>query len=332
MTAARHESAALTVILLTPGSFDVIRTTVAHLAAQTIADRIELLVLAGSARALELDREATAAFHSVRVLETGPLSASGPARARGAREATAPVVVYAEDHCYPDPQWAAALLEAHGAAHAAVGPAVRNANPESVVSWADLFTAYGPWLAPARAGAIGLLPGHNSSYKRDVLLSFGAELDTLMEAETVLFWRLREQGHTLWLEPRATVAHVNFSRWGVWLPAEWYLGRVFAATRAARWSPARRLAFALASPLIPAVRLARIIASARRNGVPASLVARTLPALLVGLTVNGVAQGVGCVAGAGGSLPLLTALEFHRVQVNRDGRAVASRSGAGSER
>ena len=321
MTSPPAAAPAISVVLLTPGSFEAIRTTVAHLAAQTVVARIELLILAGSAEALRPDRAATAAFHSVRVLETGPLVESGPARARGAREAAAPVVAYAEDHCYPDPGWAAALLDAHVSPHAAVGPAVRNANPESAVSWADLLTAYGPWLAPGHAGAVGLLPGHNSSYKRDVLLEFGAELDRLMEAETVLFWRLRARGRTLWLEPRATVAHVNFARWSVWLPAEWYLGRVFAATRAARWSPPRRIAFALASPLIPLLRLLRILRSARRNGLGARLVARTTPALLVGLTVNAVAQCIGCLSGAGGSTALLTALEFHRVQVNRDGRA-----------
>ncbi len=306
----------LSVVLLTVDNFESIRTTVEHLAAQSIASELELVLCAPSEEELALDAPAVSGLHSVQVVETGKVAVAGPTRARAARAARAPIVAYGEDHCYPDPGWAAALLRAHEEPHAAVGPAMRNANPDSIVSWADLLQEYGPWIAPGRRGVVNLLQGHNSSYKRDILLAYGPRLDTLMEAETVLFWDLRSQGHTLFFETEATAAHVNFSRWSVWLPMQWHLGRVFAHTRALDWPLLKRVAFALACPLLPALRLTRIIASARRSRLPGKLVARVVPPLILALTLEAVAQAAGTLFGPGSSLPKLTALEFHRLQVN----------------
>jgi hypothetical protein len=305
------------VIIITPDTFETIRTTVGHLVAQTIASRIELVICTPMPDELAMDERAVIGLHSVRVVRSAPLSTSGPTRARGAREATAPIIVYSEDHCYPDPGWAEALLAAHREPHAAIGPAVRNANPESLVSWADLLMGYGPWIAPGRGGVVTLLPGHNSSYKRDVLLTYGPELDALMEAETVLFWDLQRRGHTLYFEPRAIVAHVNFSRLSIWFPVQWDTSRSFSAMRALAWSYPRKLAFALASPLIPLLRLTRIVRSALRNGLGLTSVAKVLPLLMAGLTVDAAAQATGTLAGPGVSTMRMSAREFHRMRLNR---------------
>ena len=302
----------LSVVLITPHSFETIRRTLRHLCAQTQASRIELLICVPSAGGFDLDRDAVAALHSTRILEVGEVTASGPARAHAARQASAPVVVYAEDHCFPDPGWAEALLRAHQGPHAAVGPALRNANPETAVSWADFILGYGRWMVPGRAGVVPLLPGHNSSYKREVLQAYGSDLDDLMEAETVLFWDLRRRGHTLYLEPAATTAHMNFEKLRVWLSVTWHLGRVFAAERARGWAWPRRLAYSCAAPLIPIIRLWHALTSVRRNRVDVRQVARALPPIALALVVDAVAQGTGAISGPGSSTPHLTDSEFLR--------------------
>lgn len=65
------------------------------------------------------------------------------------------------------------------------------------MSWADLFIGYSPWLAPSSSREAEFLPGHNTSYKRAVLLEYGDQLDSMMQAETVLHWNLRSKGHHL---------------------------------------------------------------------------------------------------------------------------------------
>ena len=319
-----HRAApALTVVLPTWDTFDALRTTVAHLRAQTLAGSIELIICAPSAERAAVDAEAVRGLHSVRVLESGPLKEMGPVRARAVREAAADVVAFAEDHCFPYPDWAEALLAAHAEPHAAVGPAVYNANPESRISWADLLIEYGRWVAPGRRREVELLPGHNSSYKRDVLLQYGHELGGLMEAETVLFWDLRRRGYTLLFEPAARVTHTNFSRLGPYLSVQWHLGRAFSGKRAEPWSAARRAAYALASPAIPFIRLSHIVRTAIDNRVPLRRLVGISPALLAGLAVDCVAQATGAALGAGRSTVRLTAYEFHRGEVNRTRRPPA---------
>lgn len=308
---------ALTVVLPTWDTFDALRTTVAHLTAQTVAGSIELIICAPSAERVRVDVEAVRGLHSVRVLETGPLRETGPVRARAVREAAGRVVAFAEDHCFPYPDWAEALLAAHAGPHAAVGPVVHNANPESTISWADLLIEYGRWVAPGRRREVEMLPGHNSSYKREVLLEYGHQLDSLMEAETVLFWDLRRRGHTLLVEPAARVRHTNFSRLRPFLQVQWHLGRAFAGKRAEPWSAVRRAAFALASPAIPFIRLGHVVRSAIDNRVPLGRLVRITPVLLAGLAIDWLAQATGAAFGAGRSTVLLTAYEFHRGDVNR---------------
>ncbi|CAN5897384.1 hypothetical protein BH23GEM9_BH23GEM9_31770 [soil metagenome] len=311
---------ALSVVLPTWDTFDALRTTVRHLQEQTVADSLELIICAPCAEHFTVEPAFTSGFHSVRVLQAGELHGTGPMRASAIREARADIIAFAEDHCYPEPGWAEALLTAHAEPHAAVGPAFDNANPGTLTSWADLYLGYGRWMTPGRRREVDVLPGHNTSYKRELLLAYGAELDRLMEAETVLLWDLRRQGHTLLFEPAARVAHTNFGRLRVLLHVQWHLGRVFGATRAEHWPALRRYAYAAATPAIPFIRMGHLLRATIRNGGSLTRVAATLPILFAALGVDFVAQATGALLGAGGSVAHLTAYEFHRDEVNRTGR------------
>ena len=315
---------ALTFVVPTWDTFDAVRTTVAHLTAQTIAESIELIICAPSEARVGVDTDAVRTLHSVRVLETGSLHATGPMRAMAVRAAAAPVVAFGEDHCYPQQGWAEALLAAHAASHAAVGPALFNGNPVNAISWADIYIEYGRWLGPGRRREVKLLPGHNSSYKRDVLLQYGSDLDRLMESETVLFWDLRSKGHTLLFEPAARVAHHNFTRLGTFFAVQWLLGRVFAAMRAERWSLARRLAYAAASPAIPLIRLGHVFSAAAENRPALGRLVTTLPLIAAALVLDAFAQATGAVFGAGRSIDQLTRYEFHRSEVNQRNRPLSA--------
>ncbi|MGI8497884.1 MAG: glycosyltransferase family 2 protein [Gemmatimonadaceae bacterium] len=307
---------ALTVVLITPDRFRSVRRTVSHLRAQTARDQMELLIVAPAGVEIDLDDPSVAAavegIHTVRVLSVPDISPGGRARGAGVRAARAPVVAFAEDHCFPDRDWAAALIRAHRERWAGVGPVIRNANPETAVSRADLFIGYGRWLAPGHAGTVNYLPGHNSSYKRECLLEFGDALDALLEAETVLQWELRRLGHELYLEPAAAAAHVNFALWRSWMPVQLLNGRLFAATRATRWTLRQRLAFAAAAPLIPLVRFQRALRHAVNAGVPWTVIASTAPVLAIGVVIDGVGQLLGYALGPGDAAVRAAEFEHHR--------------------
>lgn len=304
--------ASLTVAIITPDDFRTIRKTVSHVSAQSIAGAIELVVVTPQPERLALDADVTESLHSVKVVQADLAEGSGDARAAAVRAASAPVIVFAEDHCFPMDGWAEALVQAHHAPHTAVGPVVSNANPTNLVSWADLLMGYGPWLAPGRSGEKGHLPGHNCSYKVEALLAYGDSLAALMEAETALQWRLRSSGATLYQESRAGVAHTNFDSWRTWIPVIFHAGRVFAATRSLDWSPARRAAFSAATPLVPFVRLWRHLRQGVAAGWSAGMLLRLTPVLLAGLVVDAAGQFAGTAAGAGRSRSTLVQWDFHR--------------------
>ena len=189
---------------------------------------------------------------------------------------------------------------------------VRNANPGSAVSWADLLIAYGPWLEPVQAGLVGHLPGHNSSYKREILLTYGPELETMLESESVLHWDLRAKGYELYLEPGARVYHLNFERLAAWIPAQFHSGRLFAAARARQWRLLRRVLYAGGAVLIPLIRLWRSLPHLTRLAQPWPMRLRVCLLVVFGLVVSAVGEMLGYAAGAGGSSSRMGELEFHR--------------------
>ncbi len=262
-------------------------------------------------------------FAGHQVVELGTMQQIGRANAAGVRHARAALVALAEDHCFPEPDWAEHLIQAHEGPWAAVGPAVRNANPATAVSWADLFIGYGPWLEPVARGEADFLPGHNTSYKRGLLLEYGERLESMLGAETLLHWDLRSKGHRLYLEPSVRVAHTNFSLWSSWLPVQLLNGRAFAGARRKAMTPSLRLLYILGSPLIPLVRMFRTIRLTRASTLRARLLT-TLPALMIGLALDGVGQLVGYVLGPGDAPERLASFEFARVNhvTERDRREV----------
>ena len=303
---------AMAVIMVTPDRLETLRHTLRHLRAQTVAAQLEVVIVARSKLALDLDARALTGFHSYQVVEADPLRSSAEARVVGIRAATAPVVALTEDHSFPEPGWAAALIARHREAWAAVGPAFLNGNPQTLVSWTNLLIEYGPWVDPVEPGPRDHIPPHNSSYKRDLLLAYGERLSGLVEAETVLQWDLRAQGLQLYLESAAKTRHFNVSRLPVSLSLRFNVGRMFAAARARRWPVRKRIVYAVASPLIPWVRFGRSLPVVWRCERARMLSPGLLPVLFLGFVVDGFGELIGYASGGGRAVANASRFEFHR--------------------
>jgi hypothetical protein len=300
------------------------RRTVGRLRAQSLRDRMELVLVAVSGP-IEAPAAELAGFWGAKIVPA-PGAAIPQGNAAGVRAAASEVVVFAEDHCFPEPGWAAALVSAHAAGHAAVGPEVANANPGSIISRCDYMIGFGPWMSPCRGGLVPFLPGHNSSYKREALLAYGDRLPAMLESETVLHYDLTRRGRTLYLEPAARARHVNFATWGAWLRVQYYCGRVFAGSRARPWGFGRRLFYGAAAPLIPLVRAARICGELSKPGRRLRSIPALLPVMMVGLAVSGFGELMGYLAGPGRSADNMAEYEHDRLRFVRpaDRRALES--------
>lgn len=291
----------LSVILVTPDDYGTIRETVRHLGRQTVRRRIEVIIAAPSVEALRLESGDLDGFFGHRVVEVGAVTHVARAKAQAIRVASAPVVALGEDHCFPAPDWAEALLARYAGGWAGVGPVIRNANPGTATSWAGLLMHFGAWVEPAAAGEVPQIPWHNGSFKRDLLLAYGEELPRMLVIEGFLQRDLRARGHRLYLEPAAVAYHVNISRLGAWLAHAYVGGRLFGATRVIfeRWSLGRRLVHTLGTPLVPLVRLRPLLDEMRRTGVARRLLPAILGPVSIGLLAHALGEVVGYVAGAG---------------------------------
>lgn len=300
-------------VVLPADSPATVAETLAALRLQTVADRIELLLVVPPESPFAV-ADAGEGFHSVRIVRCDNYGGDAwfaRARATGARHASAPVVAFGETHSFPRPEWAAALLAAHREDWVAVGASIWNANPESPISWANLFVDFAPWVERRDRRAMDELAGHNTSYKRDVLLARGERLAEALASETLLAAELRAEGGRLLCEPAAVTLHLNLAG-AYWFLQRFDHDREWAVVRSRAWNPARRALYVLGAPLIPFVRLARIWPDLRRAGRATDLL--LLAAVLLGLAAGAAGEAAGYARRSLGGSPR----RLHEVEMHRD--------------
>jgi hypothetical protein len=288
---------ALAVVLATD-CFATIRPVISALRRQQARARIELVLVAPAGGLADMDPAQVADFAAVRVVPA-PVLDLAAARAAGVRAATAPIVFLGETHTYAEPGWAEALLRAFEQPWAAVVPEVGNANPTGAVSWASYLSDYAIWGPGRPAGEIRDPLVYNSAYRREVLLELGDRLAEALEplSELMRPW-LSERGHRVCFEPAAKILHLNVARFGGMLRENLYEGLLVAGNRARRWSRGRRLIYFLATPLVPAVLVWRVLDVWRRTAARQGLPWGTLALIIVAAVVKGAGEMAGSLLGA----------------------------------
>jgi len=301
-----------TVVLVASEGVKSIARILSRLESQTASTRIEVIIAASASTVPELVRLPKVNFVNLRVVEAD-LSTSARARATGVTHASAPLVIFTEDHAFPKSKdWAALLISAHRLPHVAVGPVIRNANPATATSWASLVVEYGPWLDATQPIEMDYLPGHNSAYKRSALVAYGDDLANMLEAEWVLHRDLRARGETLWLDPSIEVEHVNYSTAGPALKLHVLEGWMFAASRSRSWSGQKRLIYAAAFPAIVLRRFYKVVQQLFQSPSSRPHAMRALPMSALLLLASGLGEGIGYTFGDGGYRSALARMEYYR--------------------
>ena len=177
----------------------------------SVSHQLEIVLVVPSAQGANINRAELDTFCGIHIVEIGDMTSTARARAAGVQRAAAPVVAFVEDNSFPAKGWAEALIQAHRQPWAAVGPMMANANPPSLVSWANLIIEYAEWMEPVPAGVAEHLPGHNGTNKRALLLEYGDRLEAMLEAESILRWDLRAKGHPTF-GTAAKTDHQDFQR------------------------------------------------------------------------------------------------------------------------
>lgn len=250
---------------------------------------------------------------AVRTLRLPPDTTFAAARARAITEAAAPVVAFVEEHVRVLPEWGETLIEAHRGPWAGVGGAAGNGNPGVGASDVAGLISYGYWYPPLPRGETDLLPGHNASFRTEVLRSYGEELEDLLLCDLVLHDRLRAEGHRLFLEPAARFIHLNEPDWrtqarGMQL---WYRCYGPLRARVEGWSFWRRALYVAAVPAIPLYFVAGFARRLRRERPHLlRLFLTRLPHVLAVHLWAAAGQAVGLLLGPGDAPRLFTRFEL----------------------
>lgn len=118
----------------------------------------------------------------------------------------------------------------------------------------------------------------------------------MLQMKTLLHRDLQLMGYQLCLDPTAKTCHENATKPFAFTHEHFRVGAKFARARAHAWSPVRRLLFSLAAPIIPAVRLKRIINQIKTSEWKQQLLPAILPHLVLGLLASASGEILGYLA------------------------------------
>jgi GT2 family glycosyltransferase len=191
-------------------------------------------------------------------------------RTYGLRATAGEYVALTEDHAVQEPRWCAglvSLLDEHPRV-AAIGGAVE-CGSDRVLNLAVYHCDFGRYANPLREGAAEFVSDSNVAYRREALEAI-AEAWKDDYHETLVHWALVKHGLEIWLTPRVVVwQNRRTLTFGRALLERYVWGRSFAGTRCVDAPLARRLVYAMLSPLLPFVMTMRLVRGvwARRRGL-----------------------------------------------------------------
>ncbi len=142
-----------------------------------------------------------------RLVDTGQPVNSAIARNRGTGEATAPLLLFLDSDCIPQPGWLRAHQAAHAAGHPVVGGSVlaKGTNYWSLGYNLGMFQEY---LPTRPAGPRAILPTLNLSVERQVIDAAGGLDETLARSHDMEWTaRMRRAGFQPYFWPDAAVDH-----------------------------------------------------------------------------------------------------------------------------
>jgi hypothetical protein len=221
-------------------------------------------------------------------------------RRRALLQARGALVAVTEDHCLAAPGWCRAIVEAHARLPTAeaIKGLVTNGSPERAIDRAAFLMTHLPHLSPVGQGPFAHVLGIScTSFRREALAR-------LQEGDGP---GLPELAPATWIDPaaiaadeRIAVAHVQSEGWWGALALQFHNARAIAGLRRGR--PGLRDYLRLvASPILPWARAVRLANACWSKRVSRRSIVWSLPLFVLLLSVKGLGEVAGYVAGPGDS-------------------------------
>lgn len=196
------------VVVLSYNSENTIRRCLDSLFGQVTSLRFEVLVI-------DSGRDGTAAiveneYPWARMIHLPRRVFPGQARNIGILHATTEIIAFLASDCVAHPQWLETRYQLHQEGFTAVGGAITNANPSSIIGWANHFMEHLYSLPSRPREEIKDKLIHNLSYKRETFRRYGLFPTHLQLGEDTVFnRRLMLNREPVIFDPRVCTGHIN---------------------------------------------------------------------------------------------------------------------------
>jgi hypothetical protein len=196
------------------------------------------------------------------------------ARAIGVAGARGDYVFFAEDHCLPDADWAAAMLSRLDEGWDVITPSFR---PGSRTLWGlgSFLLAYGEWMPPVRSGPLSIVCGANQCIRTALLRAAGDALPADLQFGAFLARKLVRQQRRCVLAGEAQMRHFDNTCGSQSLREMLYVGMAFGAFRSELWAWPARAAYSLAWPVLACLHGKRAVVqylrAGRAQGIPVTV-------------------------------------------------------------
>ena len=217
----------VSIVVLSYNSEGTIRRCLDSLSAQDTALEFEVLVVDSS-------RDSTPGIVAreypwTKLIHLDRRTLPGAARNIGIRNSRGSVIAFLASDCVASTKWLDTRFRSHQAGFAGVGGAITNANPESIVGWANYFMEYLFCLPSRPREEIKGKMIHNMSYKREIFARFGLFPTHLEVGEDTVFNRqLMLHREAVLFEPQILTGHINPTSLGSFLRHQYRHGLDFA--------------------------------------------------------------------------------------------------------
>lgn len=239
----------LSVVITPTHEWEVQDLTVSSLENQKVTDTLEFLLVCSSFKSLKFPSNWTKL--PFRVIEVKHKIHVHELRAVAVREAQGDYVVLVEDHVHLSPDWCSQLLARTEEGWAAVGGAVQPGGRQTALSEAMFLLTYGQWFLREGEQQDAPLSGHNTAYRRDLLLELD-DLERFMACPALMQSLFRRSGKVPLFTSKVKIRHWDPTGFRTMLYHLWILGKCLGTLRTAGWSRPLRLAFSLALPAVAA--------------------------------------------------------------------------------
>jgi len=239
-------------------------------------------------------------FPWVRVIHRAERETVPELRLHGVDAATGEIIAVIEEHCLAAPDWLSRAVEGFkGEECGVVGGPVVNRGYSRLRDWVVYFVEYNNYLPPWRDGERHDLGSANIAYSRALLLKYREYL-TGGYWEAGLHPRLWADGVKFRPVPEMKVHHRGPFNYGYYLGQRYWFSRAFSGAR--KLPLVRRLAYFIASPVVPFLLLARMAGRVSDRNCHFGKFIQALPLLIPALIVYTAGEFVGYLAGPGDAL------------------------------